>query len=234
MNLNQVRKRFRDLSGRYDLVNDDSSDTVDFLINSACEFLDRMSEVQKSYAVHYKYLMTGGWNLQVPYCRAVKEVWIASRDYRWQLEKKSLQDLLAGLMDEKTTSLEQGDPLYYSPILTRTVEKPPTGINNFVDTIVSQGHHFNAVLILPPPSQRLLVEIKGLFNSETLIADKDENFWTAVHPGLLLKAALHELEIFNQNQSKVEAWEKAITIELDGINKDKVEEDIAEISEMEG
>jgi hypothetical protein len=234
MNLIQLKQRFAGLSGRYDLLNEDPSETIDFFINSGSEYLDRLSTIQKSFAVHYRYLVQGAWNIQFPYCRAVKEVWVSDTTERWQLVKMDLQTLLFELMSEKVSGLTQGDSLYYAPMLTRVVGTPPVGIANYIDTIVSQGNLYNAILILPPPDIQLLVEIKGLFNSTVLVNDTDENFWSAVHPSLLLKASLHELEIFNQNADKVAAWEKAITIDLDGINKDMVEEDTAEISEMDG
>jgi hypothetical protein len=44
---------------------------------------------------------------------------------------------------------------------------------------------------------------------------------------------MRELEIFNQNQSKVEGWDKALLIEIDQINKDLVSELSAEIESME-
>jgi hypothetical protein len=234
MNFIQLKRRFAGLSGRYDLFNEDPSDTLDFLINSGSEFLDRLSEVQKSYATHYRYLAVGGWNIQFPYCRAVKEVWVSSVTERWQLTPMALQYMLTELMDEKAALLTNGAPLYYSPLITRTVGTLPVGIGGYIDTIVSQGNLYNAVIILSPTNAQLLVEIKGLFLSEAMVEDIDENFWAAAHPSLLLKAALHELEVFNQNQDKVLSWEKAINLELDGINKDMVEEDTAAISEMDG
>lgn len=234
MNLIELRQRFAGLSGRYDLLNDDPTKLLDFYINSGSEYLDKISEVQKSYATVYRYLTQGSWYVQFPYCRAVKEVWISSTTERWQLRKKNPQDLIAGLMAEKVSGLDQGDPLYFSPHVTRVSGTPPVGISSYIDTIVSQGNLYNAILILPPPDVQLLVEVKGLFNSDLLVDDIDENFWSAVHPALLLKAALHELEVFSQNADKVAGWEKAMQTDLDGINKDLVEEDIADIDHMEG
>jgi hypothetical protein len=49
----------------------------------------------------------------------------------------------------------------------------------------------------------------------------------------LLKASLRELEVFNQNATKVELWEKALMIELADINKDLIHELIAEADNME-
>ena len=63
MNLIQIREKFRDLSGRYDLVDDDATGTADFLINSGSKFLDRLAEVQKTTATYYKLLDPHGWNV---------------------------------------------------------------------------------------------------------------------------------------------------------------------------
>lgn len=234
MNLIQIRRKFASLSGRYDLLNEDPSETIDFFINSGSEFLDRISEVQKTFATHYRYLVQGAWNIQFPYCRAVKEVWVASTTARWQLEKIKLQDMLAGYMSELVANMAQGGTMYYSPTLTRTSGIPPVGIGGYIDMIVSQGNLYNAIIVSPPPDQQLVVEVKGLFQSDILTVDIDENFWSVAHPSLLIKAALHEMEVFNQNTEKTLAWEKTINLELDGINKDLVEEIVAEISEMEG
>jgi hypothetical protein len=234
MNLIQIREKFRDISGRYDLVDDDATGTADFLINSGSRFLDRLSEVQKTYATYYKILDPLGWNVQIPYCRAVKEVWVASTDIRWELKKKPLDELLRHLMNKKVDQLQTGPSHFYSPLLTQVVGTVPETINDYIDTIVSQGQQYNAVLILPPPDIQLLVSIVGFFYSADLVEDTDSNFWTVVNPNILLKAAFRELEVFNQNAERVAAWEKAITLELDGVNKDLVEEMIVDIDQMEG
>lgn len=235
MNLVEIRHMFRDLSGRYDLVDDEGDNsTVDLYINSACRYLDRLTETQKSFATHYKAISSGSWNVQFPYCRAVKEIWVASTTARWQLEKKDIQDLLAGILTEKISGLDTGDALYYAPVLTQVVGPVPIEIANYIDTITVSGQLYNAALILPPTDVKLLVEVKGLFYSTPLVNNKDENFWTNVHPNTLLKAALRELEIFNQNAQKVADWEKSIVLDVDGINKDLVDEHIAEFDEMEG
>lgn len=235
MNLVEIRHMFRDLSGRYDLVDDEGDNsTVDLYINSACRYLDRLAETQKSFATHYKFISTGGWNVQFPYCRAVKEIWVASKTARWQLEKKDLQDLLAEILTEKVSLLDTGAALYYAPVLTQVVGPVPIEINNYIDTLTVSSQLYNAALILPPTNEKILIEVKGLFYSTPLVNNKDENFWTIVHPNTLLKAALRELEIFNQNSSKVADWEKSIVLDIDGVNKDLVDEHIAEIDEMEG
>lgn len=234
MDLDDIRNQFVSLSGRYDLADSDGIDTLNLLVNSASKFLDRLTEVQKTPATCYKYLPINGWNVQFPYCRAVKEVWVANLDFRWELDKVPLDWMITELMNQKVANLTQGPPRFYAPLLTRIVDSIPTDINNYIDTIVSQGQQYNAVLILPIPDIQLLVSVVGFFYSDNLVLDTDTNFWTDSNPGILIKAIFRELEVFNQNAERVAAWEKVITTELDGLNKDLVEEMIADIDQMEG
>jgi hypothetical protein len=81
MDLLHVRQKFRDLSGRYDLVNADGSDNgANFFINEACRQLDRSIETQKSYGTYMEILAIGTWNVQFNRCRAVQEVWITTSE----------------------------------------------------------------------------------------------------------------------------------------------------------
>jgi hypothetical protein len=235
MNLLDIRKHFRTLSGRYDLVDDDVSGTTNFLINEACKYLDRITEMQKTWGVHFVEAPANSFRVAIPYCRAIKEVWLATSTERWQLEKKNIQDLIVEYLSSAPTS---GTPLYYSPTLTRRI---PEGVDisafsaymNYMDTSMSVTHNYNAIVILPPTDVKLLVEVRGFFYSKELVADADQNYWTVVHPLTLLKAAMRELDIFNQNQGKTKLWNEALATEIDNINKDLVEEIIAEVDQME-
>ena len=96
MNLLQIRTKFRELSGRFDLVNSDFSDNgADFFINEGRKFLDRLIKTQKSYASCFRFIEVGKFSAQFPYCRAIKEVWVMSTSARWQLKKVSLQNLIS-------------------------------------------------------------------------------------------------------------------------------------------
>ena len=235
MNLKQVRIKFRDLSGRHDLVTEDGADVgANFFIQEGMKYLDRLVETQKSYAEFHKILAVGGWNIQMPQCRAIKEVWAASTTLKWQLDKMDLQDLIAGLMPSLVSQLDQGTTLYYSPTLVRVVGDIPVTISNFVDVITPTGEGYNAVLVLPPPDENLLITVKGIFYFDDIVEDTDENFWTVVHPSILVKAALREIEVFNQNQTKIRMWDAVLAADITGINKDLVEEEIAERDQMEG
>lgn len=235
MNLLDVRKHFRTLSGRYDLVDDDVSGTTNFLINQACRYLDRITEMQKTWGVHFVEMQVDDFKVSIPYCRAIKEVWLATSTERWQLEKKKLQDLIYDYLSSAPTS---GVPLYYSPTLTKRI---PEGVDisafssymNYMDTSTDLDHNHNAIVILPPTNEELLVEVRGFFYSKELVNDSDENYWTVVHPLTLLKATIRELDIFNQNQGKTKLWNEALATEIENINKDLIEELVAETDQME-
>lgn len=235
MNLLDIKGHFRNLSGRYDLVDDDVSGTVNLFINEGCRYLDRITENQKTWGSHFVSLLANTFNVSFPFCRAVKEIWLSSTTERWQLEKKDLQDLILAYLSSQPVS---SSPLYYSPVITRKIPENAdlsafSTFMAYLDTQINLGHGLNGIVLLPPSSINLLVEVRGFFYSRELVDDNDENYWTAIHPLTLLKSSLRELEVFNQNQSKVEAWDKALSVEIDNINKDLVEEIISEVDQIE-
>ncbi len=236
MNFAEVKAHLRALSGRYDLVDDDPNDTVSMLINQACHHLDRLTEHQKSAGSHFALLAAGNFHLLIPQCRAVKEVWAYKSDgERWQIYKMPLQDLITSYMSGTPTN---GTTLYYSPVITRKIPKD-ADLSSFasylayLDTITTAATDLNGIAVIPPPDVDIVIEVRGLFYSSVLEENSDSNFWTVNHPLTLIKAALREIEIFNQNQSKVEGWDKALAIDIDQINKDLVSEQVAELGPME-
>jgi hypothetical protein len=236
MDLGMLRGHFRTLSGRYDLIDDDVSGTANLLINEACRTLDRLTEHQKTWGSHFGFLAPDSFLFQIPYCRAVKEVWVNLTGERWQLEKKDLQDLIHDYLSSPPTS---GSSLYYSPVITRKIPEDAdlssfASYMDFIETSVNSDYNHNAIVILPPTDQQLLVEVRGFYYSKELVNDDDENFWSTVHPMTLLKAALRELDIFGINSSKVKVWDSALAAELDAISKDLIHEVVAETDEMEG
>lgn len=239
MNLLQTRQQFRTISGRFDLVNEDGSDNgADFYINAGQRHLDRLDETQKSWGIYYRFCEVGFWSVQFSYCRAVKEVWAATPTARWQLEKKNLQDLIAGYFTGLPSNIDPGATLYYSPAVTRGV---PEGITaedfeafaGYVDVMVGDHYAYNAVLLAPPPNEKLLVEVKGLFYTGELSADTDKSYWSEVHPDVLIMAAMRHVEIVNRNTQGVRDWDGSIAAAVVGIGKDLVEEEIAEVTQIE-
>jgi hypothetical protein len=240
MNFLQMRLKFRELSGRFDLVDPAGADLgAGFFLNEGRKFLDRLDETQKSWGTAFRILDIGNYSVQVPYCRAIKEVWITSATAKRQLEKKGIQDLISGYLSGDLADRAIGIPQYYSPCITRIVpENQP--INSFeaflgmVDIPAGNAYEFNSILVNAPTDQKLAVMVNGLFYSAELVNDTDENQWSVSHPLLLYMAAMRQIEVVNRNTQGVQDWERSIGGDTKTLGMDLVEELIAETSEMEG
>ena len=239
MNLLQLRTQFRTISGRHDLVNVDFSDNgADFYINEGRKFLDRSDETQKSWASCFRFIEIGQFSASFPYCRAIKEVWVASTTARWQLEKINLQELISGFLTGIPTSRSIGVPLFYSPCVTRYIPEDAivADIESFVgwiDIPAGGAHEYNSILINVPTEEKISAEIKGLYYSHELTADTDTNFWSGAHPMLLIMAAMRQIEIVMRNTQGVNDWTNAINADMVGLGMDLVEELIAEVTQIE-
>ena len=242
MNFLQMRQKFRELSGRFDLVGDTPTYTdngAGFFLNEGRKFLDRLDETQKSWGTCFRFLDVGKYSVQFPYCRAIKEVWAASTTERWQLEKKNIQDLINGYLLDLPSQRNTGSPLYYSPCITRAIpeNQPISSFESFlgwVDIPSGNAHEYNAILVSVPVDEKLTILINGLFYSAELVNDTDENFWSVAHPMLLYMAAMRQVEIANRNTQGVKDWEASIGADVKTLGFDLVEELSAEVSEMEG
>lgn len=240
MNLLQLRTKFRSLSGRFDLVNEDFTDNgADFFINEGRKYLDRLDETQKSWASCFRFLEIGKFSVSFPYCRAIKEVWAATIEERWQLEKKSLQDLTAGYLTGMPSERNTGSPLYYAPCIVRYIpEDAEAGdieaFAGFTDVEAGNYYEYNSVLVSVPVSEKIMLDIRGLFYSMELNEDEDKNYWSEVHPLLLYMASMRQIEVTNRNTQGVKDWTSSIRDETQQLGMDLVEELIAEVNQMEG
>jgi hypothetical protein len=240
LTLIQVRQKVRELSGRFDLVSSTYADLgVDFFINEGRKYLDRLDSNNKSYADWFTLIAIGGFSTSIPLCRAIKEVWVATAAVRWQLEKKSVQDLITGYLTGLPSSRTNGSPSYYAPTVSRYIpEDAAVGAINafsgFVDLPAGNAHEYSTILLNCPTSEQLMIDVKGLFYSKELVEDTDKNYWSEAHPMLLVQAAMRQIEISNRNTQGKNDWEAVIKEEVAQIGMDLVEEDIAEVDCMEG
>jgi hypothetical protein len=241
MDLLAFRELFRKLSGQFSLVDgeDFSDNGADIYINEGSKHLDRRTTTQKSFASCFRFVPVDHISATFPYCRATKEVWIHTSNARWQLEKKPLADLIAQYLTGLPSSRDSGQPNYYTPTITRYV---PHDIDagdfeawaGFVDIPAAPDSDYNSILLSCPVDEVMSVEIKGLFYSPYLSEDTDSNYWTDVHPLLLVASAMRQIEIINRNTQGVNDWDRAIATQATDINMDFIEEVISEINQMRG
>jgi len=244
MSLLETRKNFIVFSGRYDLVTDYeggnySDNGANFFLQAGQKWLDRASTHTKSYARRYENLLSGAWYALIPYVRAIQQVWMSKNSgEKWKLEKKSLERLRARFAKDPVL-LQHGDPLFYAPVSLRTIIEIATltTLDIFGSTQYSTNadhYRYNGLLFLPPASEELVLEVHGLFYQPVLSEDDHANYWSEEHEFLLIMAGCRALEISYRNAQGVADWEKAIMTELMTLEFDEVEEESAEVAQMEG
>lgn len=240
MDLISIRKKFRDLSGRYDLVNEEGGDNgATFFINEACRWLDKSVEVDKTYGTYMEILAINRWNVQIPRCRAIKEVWLTNSDGKTQLTKVTLQDMLAGYFTALPANLTVGTPLYYAPTIKRYFPEgmsAPTlaSIAAYTGLITSSGEDYRAIILSCPLESEMLIEVMGFFYSAELVNDTDENYWSVENSLLLIETAIRMTHILSGNKPMLDVLDRGIDGELTRLDKEIVEQDIAEIDQMDG
>lgn len=98
------------------------------------------------------------------------------------------------------------------------------GFDQGADYFINAGSRMlNSMVSDTVPTDNILLE-----------DDKDENFWSREHPDVLIHAALYRLEIGYRNSSGARDWLSSIGIDLVEIDKEYVEEQAANVTEMEG
>lgn len=237
MNLGDLRAKFVSFSGRYDLVNtDDSDDGANFFINAGQRFLDRRIDFKKSQGVYFKSLAVDGWYMRLSGCRSLEKVWVYDNEERWELEKKDLSWLYKQYPD-LVSETDSGDAQYWAPSELRgirTADKDSRG-DYFNHVLAESGvENVSGITILPPTDVALVVELHGKFYSPTLENDEDESYWTEAVPETLLMAALYRLEAFYRNTQGAQDWLGSIELDLLDIDKDGVQEDNANVDQLEG
>lgn len=242
MDLVTIREQLVRTTGRYDLVVDttDWADNgADFYINSGIKYLDRLETTKKSYARSFPQITSGDWYTIIQNCRAIKEVWCSDVDgVRWKLEKKDF-GILRTAYNELPTQLDGGSPLYYSPVQTLRKDTETASqmtIDYFYNTETTEAvDHFtyNALVFMPPADATYRLEVVGLFETPELSDDEDENYWSVTHPIILVMAAARAIEVMYRNTQGVNDWTAAIKAELFGVALDMIEEEIAEVDQIE-
>lgn len=242
MTLLATRTQFAKITGRYDLVTDAvafADNGADFYINAGQLYLDRLETIKKSYSRVFESVTSGEWYILFQLCRAIKEVWASNSDgEKWKLDKIDF-DILRAAYAEDPANLDSGEPLYYAPIMIRkTPEVASTvTIDYFGSTEYTEAvdhYEYNGLVFMPPADGNYTIEINGLFYQPKLTVDASKNYWTEVHPLVLVMAAARALEVVYRNSEGVRDWDASIKAELFGLGQDLVEEDIADVGEMEG
>jgi len=80
----------------------------------------------------------------------------------------------------------------------------------------------------------MLIEVWGKFYTEPLQSEDDMNYWSVNHPDALIMAGLRQAEVFNRNTQGLNDYNNAIDDMLVGLDRDVVQQEIANVDQMEG
>lgn len=248
-----LRKKFCELSGRYDLMNTDYTDNgADFFINAGQRFLDRMQNTGKMQAKNVQSVAAGTIKVYTPGLRAVHKVWAGNTASGLvELKKAGSVAYLRGLYEEQLSSVDQGTPEWYAPAIFRPFVDTHTtttlsgyyDIDDLILPVTTTPTHYTntGIIIMPPPDATYYISIYGLFYSPELSATyaaptwtQTKSYWTEVFPDTLIQAALFKLEQFYRNAEGAKEWKQGVTEDILGFDLDAVEEECADIDQMGG
>jgi hypothetical protein len=243
-----IRRKFVELSGRYDLVDSIWNDAgADFFLNAGQMLLDDMITLPKSQGRYLEKVIAGTAIVKVLKSKSIEEVWVTKADKsRIQLVKATLLELRTEY-GEELSIIDRGDPIYYAPVALRPIPDVVTSttllnVLDKDDLVLNDTHYpYNGVLMMPPTLEAVTVAVVGTFYSPDLSAvlvgstwTQTQSFWTNVHPLALLYAGLYVLETFYRNTEGAKDWMGALQIRLQGIDYNTAEQDSAGVNQMEG
>jgi len=232
MNLITIRKLFRDMSGRYDLVNDDLSNNdelnggADVFINEGSRWLDRRTIIERSWITHPQWVTQGTWVVQFPTARSVQQVRVDDV----QVARVSLAELMTTI-NQRRGELSEGIPVSYALVATKPLATP---VN------VSDYQEFFSTLELTPdtleeantvifssmvPTVGAMVTVVAKFYQRALVQDDDVNHWSRTHPVLLVNSAVRQSHIASGNKALLDIINQEIDKDLAAMSADRVEDD---------
>jgi hypothetical protein len=246
-----IRKKFCELSGRYDLMNADYTDNgADFFINAGQQALDRKQGSGNMQAKYVKQITAGTIKVPITGLRAVHNVWVgSSTDGLTELGPVTLK-YMRNYYEKQLGDVAQGTPIFYAPAIFRPYPDTATStsLSGYYDIDDLQLHsttpnHFpySGIIIAPPPDATMYLSVYGLYYSPTLSATlagavwtQTKSFWSEVFPSMLLKAALYELEVFYRNTEGAKDWDNPLMRDVLDMDKDLAEQESVNINEMRG
>lgn len=244
MSLLEIRRRFvKEFTGRYDLIiegSDFEDNGANFFIQQGQRWLERQVTHKKAPASVYAEITLGDFSVIFQEARSVLSVWESTVTYgRHELTKLTPREARE-LYPAEYSHIANAGPRYYVPLNFRTspADSDSFTIDQIGDILYTSDlggdYSYNGIIILPPTDIVRTIEVVGLFFLPTLVNDTDRNYWTENEPMLLLQAAARAHEIALRNTQGVLDYERPALAALTDLDKDFVEEEIADIARMEG
>lgn len=241
MTLLDIRKRFVQISGRYDLVIDavDYADNgADAYINDGLRWLDRRLDMPETQAKLYFPLAVGEYAITFQHsCRYITEVWVNDDESRFELTKYTLRELKT-LYPSLASATTQDTPMAFAIAELRALETTERdSLGTFINKTWAEDdtkYDYRGIIIVPPADKSYIVEIAGMFKNVALSLDADENFWTQEEPDILTRAALYKLEAFSRGTENAKNWLSALQDDIIRLDQDVAAEEAYGINQLRG
>lgn len=226
MSLLDVRTLCVDWSGRTDLVVDttDYADAgMDFFIEAGRKFLDSLVNTENAPAIYSGTLVIGDNTFTFPRCRSILDVWLLdAQGERINPIRITYEQYIENYLDNTSTA-DTGQPIVWAPNIIRSADTP-----------VAADDILKGIILSPAVDFAYPIRIQGLFFTEVLADDADENYWTQLYPDILAYAALYKLEISYRNTAGKNDWLLSLNEALQGIDYDIANEVGSGRSQMVG
>ena len=236
----QMRRRFVELSGHYELVldaeqNDWGDNGADDYIRAAQRRLDDEFTYHKSDAYLYAKLTAGQSLVTFNWARLIKQVWIAdATGYRTELTRLTMREMRQLYSETTLAAITQGTPQHWSPIVSMLAPSQIGETANTFDTedyvdydqiVFSEAYFSKSLVVMPPPSITTTVQVLASWYSPTLSDDNDVCFWSQF-PELLIRGARAELELdLHRNQTGYRGFLEGLMPRLSRLEDNLLEEE---------
>lgn len=234
MDLLEIRQKFVELSGRYDLVTDTTSwsdNGANFFIQQGMKLLDMRIPLFKSVATRYYNVSAGWWHFTMTDVRQIRRVFIHDTVKRTELYKAEYADLV-GWYPEPIASLTQGRPTHYCLSYLRAINIGDKGVlTDYIDPSTTGDTQYRGIVFMPITDKSYTLEVMGLFYN-IMQNDSDRCHWSDNHPMLFVWGALYMLEVTYRNTEGASDWYKAIMDYTRELEFDLIEEDVVDKHEM--
>lgn len=239
MNLLEVRTQFTKLSGRYDLVDAVFADNgADYFIKAGLKFLDRKVEFDKDISKFFKQFAIGDYFAEFEDYRTTDRMYFATSSGRVELAYLAPAEMQARFGTEPYVDVTRGTSAFFTMAITRSV---PEGtaldvIGNYGNEILTDGSQTSkqGLIIMPPTDTAGMIEVWGKYQTPFPSAEDGTNYWFDSFEDVAVNAALYKLEVSYRNTSGAADWLASIDLDLFGIEKDNIEDDVKRAEEMEG
>lgn len=245
--LTEVRALVESITGRRNLVLDNSA-LVDRVINRACRWLESVQDTPVSRRRHFFKLASGAFEQQVPYLRAVLEVWASNGANRHQLDFADFDEVRA---EGRISSFTAGAPVAYSVAVSKLSPSQEDAVEGdfvaagydadaYADIVFGMSDTVQNVVVLPPSDGSWTFDLLGKFWPRLLVYSDgsggpgETNWWTVNSPMSVAYAACAFLEMERRNEAGAREFIEAARLGLREIDHQLIEAELGPYDRPDG